>query len=112
MQIVLLHSVDITNRLVFTGHAGILLKTTDGYTYIEKAGGCGPFVMLDVKDIDDLAIYYGTIVSSINQGHYNVSFLTVNDATIKPVPRQPIPLRNENGEIITGKPNRLAEIDP
>ena len=109
MQIVLLHSVDITNRLVFTGHAGILLKTTTATPILRREvvvrcyAGCQRYRRSgNLRQHDRI----------VHKPRATICPSTVNDATIKPVPRQPIPLRNENGEIITGKPNRLAEIDP
>ena len=54
MEVVLCHDIAPGATEVLTSHAGLLFHTSDNYSYIEKAGGSGPFVRLDFKDMVDL----------------------------------------------------------
>lgn len=53
-EIVLCHQVDLANNLIATDHAGLLFQTKNGFVYIEKDGGRGPFIRLDFGDKADL----------------------------------------------------------
>lgn len=53
-EVVLVHSADFSHLVISTDHAGLLFRSNGGYTYLEKAGGSGPFVRLDFKDKSDL----------------------------------------------------------
>lgn len=53
-EVVLVHSGLISHHMISTDHAGLLFRSKEGYTYLEKAGGPGPFVRLDFKDKSDL----------------------------------------------------------
>src|SRR5439155_1184535 len=56
-QVVLNHMADVASHMVGTPHAAILFPHDAGYTYLEKAGGPGPFVRLDFKDKSDLNLW-------------------------------------------------------
>jgi hypothetical protein len=49
-QVVLCHEVSLPQLWFVTAHAGLLFPREHGFTYIEKAGGSGPFVRLDFAD--------------------------------------------------------------
>ena len=53
-EVVLLHSVDLSEHTICTCHAALLFHRKNGYTYIEKAGRWGPFIRLDLADRLDL----------------------------------------------------------
>ncbi|HEX3797078.1 MAG TPA: hypothetical protein VH413_00130 [Verrucomicrobiae bacterium] len=53
-EVVLVHSADTSHHIISTDHAGLLFGSKGGYTYLEKAGGSGPFVRLDFQDKTDL----------------------------------------------------------
>jgi hypothetical protein len=53
-QVVLFHVASIESHMVGTPHAALLFSHNGGYTYLEKAGGPGPFVRLDFKNKSDL----------------------------------------------------------
>ena len=46
-------------------------------TYVETAGGFGPFLRIDMDDLSELATYYGTVVSSVQRTIYDRHFMTV-----------------------------------
>jgi hypothetical protein len=53
-QIILCHQVNLANHLFITSHGGVLFADGNGYVYIEKDGGSGPFVRLDFSVRTDL----------------------------------------------------------
>jgi len=59
-EVVLLHNVDFDSHTICTCHGGLLLHRGSGFTYIEKAGGTGPFVRLDVERTPDLLPWLAT----------------------------------------------------
>lgn len=63
VQLVLLHRLDVENKRFFTSHVGLLFQNGSGYTYIEKSGGQGPFLRIDLQTPKDLAPYFGTLIS-------------------------------------------------
>ena len=80
-ELVLLHKVSITGHTICTCHAGLLLQHKGRYTYVEKAGGCGPFVRLDFGNKADLAPWLANAFT--NHLDTNVfRFATFNDKTI------------------------------
>jgi hypothetical protein len=82
-QVVLFHVATVDAHMVGTPHAAILFPHDAGYTYLEKAGGPGPFVRLDFKDKSDLNLWMtmGTTLSETQRT--NVSqFITFNDSDI------------------------------
>jgi hypothetical protein len=79
-QIVLCHEVSLTNPVFVTQHAGLLFKHDKNYTYIEKNGGCGPFVRLDFEDKSDLEIWLSGMFAPKAQ---NYVFVTFNDSKIE-----------------------------
>lgn len=99
-QIVLLHSVEAATGGVFTGHGGLLIRRDRGYIYVEKAGGFGPFLRLDVADVDDLTRYYGSIGSHIGSRTLDREFMTINDEQVFEVEPHAVPLRTADGRII------------
>lgn len=82
-EIVLGHNVDMKRRIFLTEHAGILFRGKKHSTYFEKAGGSGPFVMLEFQDDEDLAAWYEGTVSDGPEWGYTHHFMTFNDKKIK-----------------------------
>lgn len=81
-EIVLLHKVSLSRHLCNTIHAGLLLQRGKGYTYLEKAGGKGPFVRLDVEKRDDLLPWLAQIFTA--EDRLNVDLLaTFNDTGVE-----------------------------
>jgi hypothetical protein len=53
-DIVLCHWSDLRGCMAATRHAGVLSRRHGPFVYIEKAGVTGPFLRLDLEDIEDL----------------------------------------------------------
>lgn len=57
-EVVLCHEAKLPQPLCLTSHAGLLYRRKlNGYTFIEKSGGFGPFVRLDFDNRDDLLLW-------------------------------------------------------
>jgi hypothetical protein len=80
-QVVLYHMASVELHSVNTPHAGLLFSHDGGYTYLEKAGGKGPFVRLDFNDKSDLKVWMSAVFS--NEQHSKLFlFATLNDTEI------------------------------
>ena len=80
-QIVLYHKADLQAHTICTHHTGLLLRRGKGYTYLEKAGGKGPFVRLDFDDKADLIPWMSGVFNE--REHQNAAlFVTFNDTDI------------------------------
>ncbi|HMC27010.1 MAG TPA: hypothetical protein VKM56_04355 [Verrucomicrobiae bacterium] len=84
VEVVLCHEVSVPKGLLCTAHAGVLVRRERGYTYLEKAGGSGPFVRLDIEDRSDLFPWLSAIFEAGKFG-YTHHFATFNDTTISPL---------------------------
>ena len=82
VSLVLLHRARSDYHLAVTDHMGVLLKHKTGYLYLEKAGGKGPFLRLDVQDPADIAAY----LSTGTWPDYPFNYLSINGTTFLPVP--------------------------
>jgi hypothetical protein len=79
-EIVLFH--ESTFPAVITMHAGILFPRKNGYGYIEKAGGQGPFVRLEAKDKQDLMVWLSGMAKGTNWNSTD-QFVTFNNREIR-----------------------------
>ena len=80
-QVVLCHKADLQGHTIVTGHTGLLLRRGKGYTYLEKAGGKGPFVRLDFDERSDLISWISGVYNE--REHQNAElFVTFNDTDI------------------------------
>jgi hypothetical protein len=83
-QIVLCHGVNLTNHFFATTHAGVLLAVEKrferSYVYIEKNGGCGPFVRLDFGNKADLMAW---LAWKFDNTQGCLIFVTFNDTKIE-----------------------------
>ena len=80
-QVLLYHKADLEAKTVCSHHAGLLLPRKTGYTYLEKAGGKGPFVRLDFQEKADILPWLWAVFSE--REHQNASlFVTFNDTEI------------------------------
>src|SRR6185503_19340600 len=82
-EVVLCHEIDFAHRWLATVHAGLLFSRKNGYTYIEKAGGSGPFVRLDFEDRAVLLGWLGGMFRGAERHGYTHHFATFNDAKIE-----------------------------
>ena len=82
-EVVLAHQVSFRQRWFVTVHAGLLISRKDGFTYVEKAGGSGPFVRLDFKERIDLRIWLGGMFRGAERQGYTHHFATFNDTGIE-----------------------------
>ena len=82
-EIVLCHEVSLQNRMFITAHAGLLFPHKNGYVYIEKSGGSGPFVRLDFEDRAELLIWLGGMFRGAEKLGYTHHFATFNDTKIE-----------------------------
>jgi hypothetical protein len=82
-QVVFFHVVSVESHMVGTPHAALLFSHNGGYTYLEKAGGPGPFVRLDFKDKSDLNLWMlgGTTLSETQRTNVP-QFITFNNSDI------------------------------
>lgn len=87
VSIVLAHRARTDYHLVVTDHAAVLLKQENGWLYLEKTGGKGPFLRLDIQDLADIAAYF----SSITWPDYPFNYLSVNADLFLDVPLRPRP---------------------
>jgi len=81
-ELVLEHQVDFPSHAFATTHAGLLFRSDNGYMYLEKAGGSGPFVRLDFKNRADLLIWLAAGFKGLEHEHTHV-VATFNDTTVK-----------------------------
>ena len=80
-QVVLYHKADLPAHTICTAHTGLLFRHRTGYTYLEKAGGRGPFLRLDFADKADLIPWLSGAFNE--REHQNAAlFVTFNDADI------------------------------
>jgi hypothetical protein len=84
-EIVLCHQVSFPQRWFVTVHAGLLFPRQRGYTYIEKAGGSGPFVRLDFEDRAALLTWLGGMFRGAERLGYTHHFATFNDTKMEMV---------------------------
>jgi hypothetical protein len=82
-QVVLFHVASVESHMVGTPHAALLFPHDAGYTYLEKAGGPGPFVRLDFKNKSDLNLWMsaGTALSETQRTNLSL-FVTFNNSEI------------------------------
>jgi hypothetical protein len=86
-EVVLCHEVNLPQRWFVTAHAGLLFPRERGLTYIEKAGGRGPFVRLDFDDRVTLLAWFGGMFQRAGKLGYTHHFATFNDTKIEMVER-------------------------
>lgn len=80
-DVTLLHSIDLKRWCrSLTDHAGIGFPMQHGYMYLEKAGGQGPFVRIDLEDPVDLIPYYRSYITEESKGEMTHWMMTVNDS--------------------------------
>jgi hypothetical protein len=80
-EIVLYHKADLLAHTICTEHTGLLLRRGQGYVYLEKAGGNGPFVRLDFDDRNELTPWMSGVFDE-REHHTATLFVTFNDADI------------------------------
>ena len=85
VQVVLCHEVNFPKGWFVTAHAGLLIPRPAGFTYIEKAGGSGPFVRLDFMEAGELLLWLAQIFKDADQLGYTHHFATFNDREIRPL---------------------------
>lgn len=85
VSMIMLHRARTDCHLAVTDHFGVLVKTQDGYMYLEKTGGRGPFLRIDISDIEDIALYYSTMISP----DYPLNYMTIDYDTIIEVKKTP-----------------------
>jgi len=104
-EAVLLHLVSFPGRSLHTDHAGVVIQRDGRFIYIEKAGGQGPFVRLDMDHKADLVEWFGEYVSVGSKAGATDYFATFNDTEIMTV--QPgLPLPASKDQLSIPKPNR------
>lgn len=82
-EVVLCHEVNLTEGWFVTAHAGLLFSQQKGFTYIEKAGGTGPFVRLDFNQRSELLEWLSVIFKEGDKLGYTHHFATFNDDKIE-----------------------------
>ena len=88
IALVLLHRASLESFLAVTDHAGVRLRRDAGWLYLEKTGGRGPFLRIDVQDPADIAAYFSTMTWP----DYPHNLLSVGDSLFLDVPlRSPAP---------------------
>lgn len=84
-EVVLCHEVSLPQRWFVTSHAGLLIPREHGFTYVEKAGGTGPFVRLDFDDRAALLRWFSGMFRGAEKLGYTHHFSTFNDTKIEMV---------------------------
>jgi hypothetical protein len=84
-EVVLCREVSLPQRWFVTVHAGLLFPREHGFTYIEKAGGSGPFVRLDFDERAALLTWFGGMFRGAGRLGYSHHFATFNDTRIEVV---------------------------
>lgn len=87
IALVMIHRASTDYHLVVTDHMGVLLKRDHGYLYLEKTGGKGPFLRLDVEDPADIAAY----LTTGTWPDYPFNYLSINDESFLDIPLRPTP---------------------
>lgn len=82
MQVVMCHLVYFPGQWVYTTHAGVLVPTAQGYTYLEKAGPTGPFVRIDLSDPTTLMSWFRAQFTNSASRGYTHLFVTYGDKAI------------------------------
>lgn len=85
VSIVQLHRARTDYHLAVTDHFGALVPRENGYLYLEKTGGRGPFLRIDVADPAEVAAYFSTVTWP----DYPFNFMTANDNLFFDVPLRP-----------------------
>jgi hypothetical protein len=81
-QVVMCHLVYFPGQWMWTSHAGVMVQSRKRYTYLEKAGGRGPFVRIDLSDSFDLMAWFAALFKKSASEGYTHLFVTFNDTTI------------------------------
>lgn len=82
LSLAMLHRASALFHLAVTDHMGVLLKRDAGWLYLEKTGGRGPFLRIDVQDPADVAAYYSTMTWP----DYPFNSMSIDGETFLPVP--------------------------
>lgn len=82
-QVVLCHEVMLPQRWFVTAHAGLLFPRHHGWTYLEKSGGSGPFVRLDLEDRAELLVWLAAIFRGGERLGYTHHLATFGDRKIE-----------------------------
>lgn len=85
VSLVMLHRARADYHLAVTDHFGVLVKRENGYTYLEKTGGRGPFLRIDVQEPADVAAYFSTVTWP----DYPFNYLSVNNELFLDLPLRP-----------------------
>lgn len=80
-ELVLCHEVAYPLGRIATAHAGLLFARRGGYTFLEKAGGRGPFVRLDFNQRRDLILWLAGMFRGAGRLGYTHHFVTFNDSS-------------------------------
>ena len=93
LKLVLLHRATLVFPAAVTDHAGLLVPRDCGVTYLEKAGGRGPFIRMDLVREDDVSLYHRATLQRWPDNLYSHSFVTLNGESIHrvtdPAPADP-----------------------
>ncbi|MGD9783026.1 MAG: hypothetical protein AB7V14_12885 [Kiritimatiellia bacterium] len=82
LSLAMLHRASTHYHLAVTDHVGVLLQREKSCLYLEKTGGRGPFLRIDVQDPADVAAY----LSTGTWPDYPFNFMSIDDETFLPVP--------------------------
>ena len=85
VSLVMLHRARADYHLAVTDHFGVLMKRGNNYIYLEKAGGRGPFLRIDIQDPADVAAY----LSTVTWPDYPFNYMSANDDLFLDVPLRP-----------------------
>jgi len=80
-QIVLYHRADLRAHTICSHHVGFLISRRAGFTYLEKAGGKGPFVRFDFDQKSDLLPWLSAVFDE-RERRNAILFVTFNDTDI------------------------------
>ena len=82
-EIVLCHTVWLPQQQCGTIHAGLLFTHQDGFTYLEKDSGNGPFVRLELKSKADLIEWLSSKIDRQKRDSGAYFLATFNDTRVE-----------------------------
>lgn len=81
-EVVLCHKADLPAHTICTSHAGVLFGRKRGYTFLEKAGGSGPFVRLDFDERPELLFWLSSKFDETEHRYAHI-YATFNNTRIE-----------------------------
>jgi hypothetical protein len=97
-QVILLHNTVSRPKSVVASHCGLLIPLPqNGFMYLEKAGGCGPFLRIDIDDPKDLLPRFSLYESWDQKSSPSSRFVSINNQVLGII--KPMKLKKANQQV-------------